>query len=107
MADFKLPLSNTPEKFEISLADKNYLMTVKWNDSDEGGWMMDLEDATTNVSIVAGIPLITGADLLEGLDYLGIEGHLYVYTDGDTFATPTLLNLGVESNVYFQTEVIT
>ncbi len=102
---FVLPLSNVPQTFEISLANKDYTMTCKWNDAFEAGWVLDFSDAITGVSIVANIPLITGADLLSGLSYLGFNGSLFVFTDGDDFATPTLLNLGVESNVYFVTEV--
>lgn len=101
---FKLPLQNIPQIFEISLAGVDYLMTVKWNDAFEAGWQIDLADVTTNTSIVAGLPLIVGADVLSGLEYLGIEGRLIVFTDGDENAVPTLDNLGVESNLYFLTQ---
>lgn len=99
----KVPLTNIPQVFTISLAGVDYFMTVKWNDAFEAGWEFDLADAVTNTSIVAGIPLITGADCLSGLDYLGIDGQMIVYTDGNDTAVPTLLNLGVESNLYFLT----
>ena len=105
MTTFILPLINTPQSFQISLAGVNYTMTVKWNNSLDAGWVMDLDDAITNLSIAATIPLVTGVDMLAGLEYLGINGSLYVYTDGDQFAVPTLDNLGVESNVYFVTDV--
>lgn len=104
---FLLPLTNTPQTFGISLANKNYLMTCKFNDSPDGGWVADFSDADTNLPIVANIPLITGADCLDGLDYLGFDGQLIVYTDGDDTAVPTLENLGVESNLYFLTDVVT
>jgi len=42
---------------------------------------------------------------LAGLEYLGFNGELVVFTDGDELMPPTLLNLGVESNVYFQTDL--
>lgn len=103
MSTFILPLTNIPQKFDIALAGQNYIMTVKWNDAFEGGWEFDLADQITGVSIVAGIPLITGADCLAGLGYLGINGQLIVFTDGDETAVPTLINLGVESNLYFLT----
>lgn len=106
MSTFQLPLTNIPQTFEISLAGLNYIMTVKWNDAPDAGWVMDLADAITNLPIVANIPMITGADCLSGLSYLGINGQLIVYTDGNETAVPTLLNLGVESNVYFVTDVI-
>jgi hypothetical protein len=104
MTTFLIPLVNTPQTFQISLGGVNYSMTSKWNDADEGGWIIDLADVDGN-PIVAGVPMITGADLLANLGYLGIEGELVVFTDGDETAVPTLENLGVESNLYFQSDV--
>lgn len=106
MADYKLPITNTPQQFEIVLADKTYLLTCKWNAADEAGWQLDFSDATTNEIIVQGIPLVTGVDLLSGLGYLGFQGSLFVYTDGNDFAVPTFENLGVESFLYFKTSVV-
>lgn len=105
MTTFILPVTNIPQTFDIALAGKEYLMTCKWNDAVEGGWVLDFVDAVTNESIVSNVPLITGADCLAGLGYLGFEGNLVVFTDGDDVAVPTLLNLGVESNLYFLTDV--
>jgi hypothetical protein len=104
MQTFLLPLNNEPQVFQISLAGKEYLLTSKWNDSPDAGWVLDFADAITNESIVSNIPLITGVNVLAGLDYLGFNGSLIVFTDGDDFAVPTLTNLGQESNVYFVTE---
>lgn len=101
---FLLPVTNVPQTFEITLAGVNYTMTVKWNDAFEAGWVFDLSNADTNEPIVFNIPLVTGVNLLSGLNYLGIGGELWVYTDGDETAVPTLDNLGNESNLYFQTE---
>ncbi len=103
MSTFVLPLVNVPQKFDIALAGVNYLVTCKWNDAPEAGWVLDLALADTGVVIATNIPLITGADCLAGLDYLGIGGELIVYTDGNELAVPTLANLGVESNLYFVT----
>ena len=105
MTTFIIPVSNTPQTFAIALAGKEYLMTCRWNSADEGGWVLDFKDALTNESIVSNVPLITGADCLAGLEYLEFGGKLVIYTDGDEFAVPTLENLGVESNLYFQTEI--
>lgn len=101
---FKIPLSNTPQTFPIVLAGTTYTMTSKWNDM-ESSWVIDIADEN-QVPIIANIPLVTGADLLEGLGYLGINGSLYVQTSGSDFTdVPTLDNLGVDSNLYFATEV--
>lgn len=105
MSVFTIPLSNVPQSFNISLAGKDYLMTCKWNNAPDAGWVLDFADANTNVSIVANLPLVTGVNILEGLDYLGFNGSLVVYTEGDEFAVPTLDNLGTQSNLYFITDV--
>lgn len=104
---FTIPLSPPPQEFQISLADKDYTVTCKWNDSPDGGWVLDFSDANTGDPIVANVPLITGADILDGLQYLGFDGQLFVITDGDDFAVPTFTNLGVESNLYFATDITT
>lgn len=106
MTTFLIPLSNVPQIFDIALAGVNYTMTSRWNDADEAGWIIDLVNADTGLPVASNIPLITGADCLSGLEYLGIEGEFIVLTDGDAFAVPTLDNLGVESNLYFLTNVV-
>lgn len=103
MALFKIPLVNNPQSFLIELAGVTYQMTCKWNDADEAGWVLDLADEGGN-SIVANLALVTGVDILSGLEYLGIGGQLIVHTDGDDDAVPTFENLGVESNLYFDTD---
>lgn len=101
---FSIPLSNIPQTFGISLANVNYNLTVKWNDADEAGWILDIADEDNNY-LAAGLPLITGADILDGLNYLGINGSLVIYTDGDESAVPTLDDLGADSNLFFVTDV--
>jgi len=104
---FLIPLQNIPQTFNISLNGVEYTMTSKWNDATDQGWVLDIADATSGDSLVAGIPLITGADCLAGLEYLGIGGSLLVTTNGDPDAVPTLDNLGIESNLYFATTATT
>lgn len=100
---YLVPLTNIPQTFEINFAGTNYTMTVKWNDIAQS-WYMDLSDDQQN-PLACGIPFITGADLLEQLEYLGVDGQLFVYTNGDDSAVPTLDNLGSNSNLYFQSTV--
>ena len=102
---FLIPLSNTPQQFQIALAGVTYQMTSKWNDSTDAGWVIDIADQDDN-PLACNIPLITGADILENLEYLGIPGQLYVNSTGSNpLAIPTLDNLGVDSNLYFVTSV--
>lgn len=102
---FLVPLSNIPQSFQIVLAGITYLMVSKWNDAPDAGWVLDISDEN-DVPLACNIPLITGADCLDGLEYLGIQGNLYVNTSGNNpTAVPTLDNLGVDSNLYFATSV--
>lgn len=99
---FQIPVINEPQTFQIALANTDYTLTCKFNSADEGGWVLDIFDANNENAIACNIPLITGANLLDGLQYLGIGGGLYVRTDGDADAVPTYENLGVESFLYFE-----
>lgn len=102
-SNYLIPLVNIPQTFTINLAGINYTLTVKWCDIGQS-WIMDLMDASQNM-LAAGIPFVTGADLLDGLEYLGVNGSLFVYTNGMAYAVPTLANLGGDSNLYLQTTV--
>lgn len=102
---FIIPCQNTPQSFNISLANNNYIMNVVWNDSPDAGWFIGFTDADTNEIIVNNIPMVCGVDLLSGLEYLGFEGSFYVYTNGDATLVPTLDNLGIDCNLYFATSV--
>lgn len=95
---FRIPLSTVPQRFSIDLAGNSYLITCRWNGSV--GWMMDISNGTTQASIIRCLPLVTGTDLLAQYGYLNLGFALYVYTDGDSDAVPTLDNLGIGSNLF-------
>lgn len=101
---FRLPLAGANETFNITLNGVTYNMLVIWRDdpNGEGGWCLDIL-TSQNVPLVQGVPLITGADLLEQYAYLGIGGSLFVQTVQDPAAPPTFDNLGTDANVYFVT----
>ncbi|AMM17512.1 hypothetical protein AX768_25265 [Burkholderia sp. PAMC 28687] len=103
MATFEIPLSGVPESFLIALSGVQYKLTLQWRDAPQGGWVLDIADSLAN-KIVSGIPLTTGADLLEQYAYLGIGGELWVQTDGDPAEVPTFENLGSTSHLYFITD---
>lgn len=101
--NYLIPFVNTPQQFNIDLAGTIYQLTCKWNDAPDAGWVLDIADFQGN-PMACNLPLITGDDILDGLSYLGIGGSLYVLTNGASpFDVPTFSNLGVDSNVYFQT----
>lgn len=99
---YEIPLTPARQKFRIQLGGVTYTLTFSWNNAPTGGWVVDIADAN-EVPIVAGLPLITGADLLEQFAYLGIGGQLIVQSDFDVNAVPTYQNLGLTSHLYFLT----
>jgi hypothetical protein len=101
MAIEKIPLPSFPATFGIYLNSSLYTMRTYYNDSDEGGWVLDIGDAN-GAPLVCGIALVTNTDLLEQYEYLGIGGKLYVATPGDLLAPPTVDSLGVTSFLYFE-----
>ena len=96
---FQVPFSGVPETFTISLAGTSYTFTVHWN-APGNYWVLDIGDAT-GALVNGGIPLVTGADLLEQYAYLGIGGQLIVQTTDDPTTPPTFTNLGTTGNLYF------
>ena len=99
MTAYEIPLSANPQTLSVNLAGAYYNLTVKWN-AQNTSWVLDIADSNNN-PLVQGIALVTGADLLEQYAYLGIGGQLQVQTDSDTFAVPTIDNLGTDSHLYF------
>jgi len=97
---FEIPLTPTPQRFGITLANVDYNLTVYWADAQDGGWVLDIYDANGRPKLT-GVKLVTGANLLEGFEYLGFTGTLAVQTDHDTDALPTFDNLGLTSHLLF------
>lgn len=102
MAIYEIPLSSKPETFQIKLAGNTYKLNVAWRAAPQGGWFLDISDASETL-VIGGIPLVTGVDLLSQYAHLGIGGELWVQTDGDPAAGPKFDNLGSESHLYFVT----
>lgn len=97
---FRIPLSNVPQRFEIELGGRSYIMIVRWNPAMPN-WIMCLLDGETEQPLLNCLPFTTGLDLMSQFHHVGIEGSFVVVTDGDEFATPTLDNLGGEANLYY------
>lgn len=100
MATYEVPLTAASQTFRISLAGVTYQLTVIWRDAANAGWVLDIAD-DNGAAIVQGIPLVTGADLLEQYAYLNFGGQLQVQTDHDVDAVPLFDNLGSSSHLYF------
>lgn len=100
MAVYEIPLSGANQTFPITLAGVEYLLSFEFRAVDDGGWQMSIAD-TSGATIISGLPLVTGADLLAQYAHLGFDGALYVTTDGDPDAVPTFANLGSIAHLYW------
>lgn len=99
---FTVPLQPQPQTFTVALSGVIYTFTVQYRNTAMGGWVLDIGDAN-NVPIVQGIPLVTGANLLDQYDYLGFVGALWVQTLDNPDAVPTFQNLGTDGLLYYVT----
>ena len=73
--------------------------TKKWN-VPANCWVLDIatEDGS---AVLSGIPLVTGADLLEQFGYLGFGGQLIATTDNARDTPPTFSNFGITGHMYY------
>lgn len=98
---YNIPLTPTPQTFQISLGGTPYVLTLQWR--GDAGWILDIADASNN-AILSGIPLVTGCDLLAQYAYLGFPGQLWVISNGgDPSPVPTFTNLGISNSLLFVT----
>ncbi|MBC7074657.1 MAG: hypothetical protein H5T98_01015 [Syntrophomonadaceae bacterium] len=100
MTTYLIPTQPNSQYFRVSLNGSVYQLKIIWRTDT---WYMDINDSAGN-SVLAGIPLITGASLLEQFAYLMLGGDLLVKSSGvDSDAMPTYDNLGSTANLYWVT----
>ena len=100
MTPWLVPLQPTNQTLSVVLNGVAYTLRVLWN-TVAGYWVMDMYDSTGINPVLLGVPLVTGCDLLQQFDYLGIGGELWVQTSNDPYAPPTFTNLGVTSQLFY------
>lgn len=90
------------QSFTVDLGGTSYRLSLNWRAARDAGWILDIADAT-GTTLVAGIPLVTGADLLAPHKHIEIGGGgaMFVSTDGDLDAPPTFDDLGGLSHLYW------
>lgn len=103
MTVYEIPIQPVDMLFNVQLGNLTYHMRTRWDEAEEGGWILDISDGE-DTPLIHGIPLVAGADLLEQYDTVNIGGggHLYVYTDGQPFLPPTQENLGLNCHLLWE-----
>lgn len=95
---FSIPALPTPQSFGISLGGLDLNMNLAFKGA--AGWVMDVANNVGD-TLLSGVPLVTGGNLLEQFEHLGIPGGLWVQTKNAPDAVPTFDNLGVESFLFY------
>lgn len=100
---YEIPTSASPTTQTITLNGTLYQITLTWcPDAGDGTWIMNVADQN-GVGIAQGIPLVTGADLLAQLAYLGIGsgGGMVVQSDNDPTLVPSYSTMGSTGHLFF------
>lgn len=101
MTIFEIPLRSRAQKIKTEINGLEYGMFFRWNKASNC-WIMDISNSD-DTPLLSGVPLITGADLLEQFEYLGLGVKMVALTIGDIDAVPTFDNAGVEGKLFFAT----
>lgn len=98
---FEVPTGPQQQTQLLSLNGIVYRLTTTWCDP-ASVWILDIDDSIGN-TILHGIPLVTGANLLEQYAYLGIGGGgaLIVQSSNDPTLVPSFSTLGSTGHLYF------
>lgn len=101
MQPIEIPLTPDNQYFQVSLGDVNYTLKVVWRNT--AGWIMDIIDSNGE-TLLAGVPLVPGLNLLGQYPHLGISGVLAVVCDTGNPEYPTETNLGSFSHLIYSQE---
>jgi Domain of unknown function (DUF6983) len=101
MTIYEIPLSGDNQTFKISLGGVLYRLTLVYR--GPGGWVLDIADVNGG-PLVAGIPLVTGIDLLAQYAHLGFAGALRVQGAAHPDDVPDFDNLGAGARLYWVTD---
>jgi len=96
---FEIPTSALSQNFDIALNGVTRNLSLNFNTAS-ASWVMDVFDVGGN-PLVQGISLVTGGDLFEQFDYLGLGGSLLAQTDGLPALVPDFEGFGKTSHLYY------
>jgi len=102
MATYEIPLQSGPQILTVDIDGVQYSIRLHYANSADAGWIMDITRAAEGVALLAGIPLVTGADLLGQHAHLGINGALYASVDGSELA-PSFDDIGRAGRLFLVT----
>jgi hypothetical protein len=98
-AVYEIPVSASPQRFNIPLGGTEYELELRWNHV-AGAWVLNIS-TPAGVPVLHGLPLITGADLLAQHRHLGFTGGLLVVGDPNPDEVPDFYTLGTGGKLYF------
>lgn len=99
MTSQRIILQPRNQAMTLSLPSGDYRLTIRWYDSEEAGWTLDLADPD-GTPLLSTIPLVTGADLLAQHRHLGLDAQLIVASDSQVDRVPGFADLGVSTQLY-------
>ena len=99
----EVPTNPRSETFLITLAGVQYKITLRWVNTIETGWLMDVAKGD-GTPLVNGIAVVSGIDLLGQYPQYNFGGKLGVFVSGDPTGVPTYETLGNEGKLYFIAE---
>lgn len=98
----EIPLRAEQQRLGVSLDQTDYFMVLTWC-APMSYWVLELQDSGGN-RLLAGVPLIIGADLLAQYKHIGLKGALVVQSDTNPQHNPTYTDLGGTSHLYYITD---
>jgi len=98
----QIPLTSDGEQlFIVTLSDRQLAFRVRYN-TRQGLWYLDLSDADTGESLVYGVAMAVGINILEQY-HLGLGG-LWVLNEVNPTEEAGPTNLGTDIQMYHLTE---
>ena len=96
---FEIPfIPATPQSMTVTLNGFDYNLRTYWC-GPANCWVLDIDDANSS-PLIHGVPVITGANLLQQYQDL-LPGQLLVISDhGPPGAVPTFDSLGATGHLY-------
>jgi predicted Zn-dependent protease with MMP-like domain len=103
---WEIPLIPHTQKMRLDIGGTYFTLHLKFN-SVCNTWVMDIND-TGDFTLLHGIPLVPGTDLLGQFRYMGIGGGLpmtvmTVAVGRSPDEIPIYENLGTDGHLYFET----